>query len=431
MSYSKVKKLRIKNFRSIGNAEISFEQSPVVALVGGNESGKTSVIKAFSVCSINSNERKQKDYIKTGKNSFNIQIELEDGTIVERAKSSDFNKICILKNGESIWETHKIDKDKSDSSIKELDSIMGLMVEPETKECLHIRTYENRLLFVNTPGSANYKVVYDALKVDNLVKAVTKGNQELNQLKNQLSLEKNAIDVLEGELKALVYYNIETLLKVRDRLKKEQEILSKLKELSIQKDNLEDIKNKERVYSDLSGLRYINTQEFSRYKMLGKSLRKCEFTKKRLGLYVSLDTLGLIDINLIEKVRRLQELEQLKNMYNKQIKLAISVKGLESLNESIVRDYNSIIKYIDRYTELNIRSKKFNDLKKLKNIDTVVIQNINQLRKVLHRLDDVDSKLSNLDKEIVYLGSQLKELEETTGLKIIKCSNCGEVIIVE
>ena len=35
---------------------------------------------------------------------------------------------------------------------------MGMVTEPETKEFLHIRTYEDQLLFVVTTASANYKM---------------------------------------------------------------------------------------------------------------------------------------------------------------------------------------------------------------------------------------------------------------------------------
>ena len=35
--------------------------------------------------------------------------------------------------------------------------------EPETKEYLHIRTYEDKLLFVVTPNSTNYKVMYNSI----------------------------------------------------------------------------------------------------------------------------------------------------------------------------------------------------------------------------------------------------------------------------
>ena len=52
--YSPIKKIYIKNFRNIGEAVIDFEESPIVSLIGENEAGKTSVVKAFSVCALHS-----------------------------------------------------------------------------------------------------------------------------------------------------------------------------------------------------------------------------------------------------------------------------------------------------------------------------------------------------------------------------------------
>ncbi len=54
-NYSPIKKLFIKNFRNLGEVEIDFTQSPIVTLLGENEAGKTSVVKAFATCALHSN----------------------------------------------------------------------------------------------------------------------------------------------------------------------------------------------------------------------------------------------------------------------------------------------------------------------------------------------------------------------------------------
>ena len=47
--YSPIKQIWIKDFRNIGEVKVNFDESPIVSLIGENEAGKTSVVKAFSV----------------------------------------------------------------------------------------------------------------------------------------------------------------------------------------------------------------------------------------------------------------------------------------------------------------------------------------------------------------------------------------------
>ena len=89
--YSPISKIGIKNFRNLGEVEIDFTESPIVCLVGENEAGKTSVIKAFSVCALHSSPRDQKDYIRDGTQMFGVAIVLEDGSQIVRLKTKDVN----------------------------------------------------------------------------------------------------------------------------------------------------------------------------------------------------------------------------------------------------------------------------------------------------------------------------------------------------
>ena len=106
--YSPIKKIYIKNFRNLGEVEIDFTESPIVCLLGENEAGKTSVIKAFSVCALHSTPRDQKDYIRDGTQMFGVKIELQDGSSVTRLKTATVNKYVVEKADGTKWETNKI-----------------------------------------------------------------------------------------------------------------------------------------------------------------------------------------------------------------------------------------------------------------------------------------------------------------------------------
>ena len=57
MQYSPIKSFRLKNFRNLGDVTIDFTESPIIALKGDNEAGKTSVVLGAAVLGLNANYR--------------------------------------------------------------------------------------------------------------------------------------------------------------------------------------------------------------------------------------------------------------------------------------------------------------------------------------------------------------------------------------
>ena len=139
-NYSPIKKLYIKNFRNLGEVTIDFSESPIVSLIGENESGKTSVVKAFSVCALHSSPRDQKDYIRDGTDGFGVAIELEDNTLITRVKRQSLNWYSLKNPDGTVWNTSKIEGGLPPA----IQKVLGLIEEPETKEYLQVRTYEDQ-----------------------------------------------------------------------------------------------------------------------------------------------------------------------------------------------------------------------------------------------------------------------------------------------
>ena len=181
--YSPIKRWGIKNFRNLGEVGFEFD-TPIVTLVGDNEAGKTSVVKTFAVLGANGYATEQKDYIRDNTKGFQIDCELDNGTSIRRVKTASENAFEILGADGEVYAADKIDRGYG--TPVELERVMGMMVEPETKELLQIRTYEDNLLFVLTKSSENYKVMYNALKVGNLTRAIAVGNQQANGYRNAI-----------------------------------------------------------------------------------------------------------------------------------------------------------------------------------------------------------------------------------------------------
>ena len=85
--YSPLKSLKIKNFRNIGDVNIDFTESPIITLLGANEAGKTSVIKAFSMCALHDSPREQKDWIRDDTDMLGVEIDLAD--VVQKRNQRD------------------------------------------------------------------------------------------------------------------------------------------------------------------------------------------------------------------------------------------------------------------------------------------------------------------------------------------------------
>lgn len=297
--YSPISKIYIKNFRNIEEAIIDFEDSPIISLIGENEAGKTSVVKAFSVCALHSTPRDQKDYIRDGTGGFGVAIELKDGTRVTRMKTTSLNSYNVKRPDGTEWDTNKIDSGLPQA----VQDIMGLIEESETKEYLQVRTYEDQLLFVTTQASTNYKVMYDALKVDQLTKAIKLGSKEVNSLKSEIDTNDNGMATLTSNLRGIRTYDITPLLNIKTRLAKESSEVEKLSRahellLGIEARKIQ-IGAMAKLFSE--NVTSVNEGEAAKIENISRLIYNIEVISNELTHISSIDTAE--DINLAEHLK--------------------------------------------------------------------------------------------------------------------------------
>lgn len=82
-------RLSVKNFRAIGNQPVTIEIDDIVVLVGSNNSGKSSILRAYQVVMLHGSkdgELTQQDF-PNGKVNANVPIEIELETVVYDAKA--------------------------------------------------------------------------------------------------------------------------------------------------------------------------------------------------------------------------------------------------------------------------------------------------------------------------------------------------------
>lgn len=431
-SYSPIKQVYIKNFRNLGEVTIDFKDSPIVSLIGENEQGKTSVVKAIAVCAMHATPRDQKDYIRDGTKGFGVAIELEDGTQVVRMKMATANSYRVTypkgPDGNPIkptWEAAKLSNDLPQA----VQDVMGMIEEPETKEFLHIRTYEDQLLFVTTASSTNYKVMYNALKISQLVDAIKLGSKEANALKTSINQKEIQAETLDTQAKFLKIYDLEPLQNIRDRLKNEVAQLNKLdRALELKK----KIEVQTREVGELSKLSSIPEISITLVMSLDKAYRVLDNLKELGSMYRTYslaDSLEEIDLNSYYNIYNAHvRYESLKNS-EEQSRNYIAVNSLSEININEVSNLQRAIALqkkieadMNKLQTLNISSAT-----DVQDSDLTVYSRTYKALGLIQRNKQLEDAKVQIDN---YCDAVIKWMKDI-GVATETCPKCGETIVID
>ena len=425
--YSPIKKIYIKNFRNIGEAVIDFEESPIVSLIGENEAGKTSVVKAFSVCALHSTPRDQKDFIRDGTKMFGVAIELEDGTMVKRMKETTVNMYEVVKPDGTRWTTNKIDS----GLPLAVQEVMGMIEEPETKEYLQVRTYEDQLLFVVTPASTNYKVMYDALKVDQLTRAIKVGSKEANELKAEINANDNGIYTLTNNLRAIQVHDIEPLINIRTRLTKE---LAEVEKLEKAASLIENIKLRKAQLGAISQLAESNTAEVSEAEAtrinsicrLLENITRLNKSKSSISEAAALEQIDMTEHDkLVSIISKKNKIEAAK----KQLGALEKLRDAEEVN---VVELDHLLKAGQLSRE--VASKKIMasaiDVSEAELIEQVDFDAVGKAQAIIGRIARGNQLKAMRDQCDTYC-KQVEDWLKAQGVAVETCTRCGESIVID
>ena len=426
--YSPIKQIWIKDFRNIGEVKVNFDESPIVSLIGENEAGKTSVVKAFSVCALHSTPKDQKDYIRDGTNGFGVEIELEDGTVITRIKTTTGNRYRVKNPDGTVYDTTKID---SSSAPVEVQRVMGMIEEPETKEYLQVRTYEDQLLFVVTPASTNYKVMYDALKVDQITRAIKSGSKEVNELKHVIDANENGIQTLTNSLKAVKVYDITSLLNIKARLESELAIINSLEEAAGLVDRIKRAEAELGAIAEIdkAGLQDISELEAVQISDSFSLLTKLTRLNKLLSTYSLADTAENIDIPVYQSII---------DTYIKKVELDRAIFANESMVRIGEAEEVNEVELITMTSIAELRDKLGSLTNQLRRIDTAGAELIEQSDfNTVTMLESVNAGFTRLGQlETAYKQcddycSQVQSYLKSIGAAVETCPNCGEDIVID
>lgn len=418
--YSPIKRWGIKNFRNLGEVEFSFD-TPIVTLVGDNEAGKTSVVKTFAVLGANGYATEQKDYIRDNTKGFSIECELSDGTTVKRVKTASENAFEILGADGEVYAADKIDRGYG--TPVELERVMGMMVEPETKELLQIRTYEDNLLFVLTKSSENYKVMYNALKVGNLTRAIAVGNQQANGYRNAIDEYSVKAETLESELESIKDIDIASAVRLKGEIERLSRIVTGLTGLIKRLDAADESEARLRVYAGVSGLKEESESVGHSFKSLVERLGAQERVATRLRAVSKIDSVSLErDVDgVVKLLSRLRDSERLKSA----AEIFTELNTVREERESVVTGLLALSKRVSDGERLERAVSAFTGIPR----GEVEISPISRLKGLIERIESLNSEEAELSRVREKVAESYAALK-ATGAEVMVCPNCGADIVI-
>ena len=425
--YSPIKSMQIKNFRNLGDVSIDFSESPIISLIGENESGKTSVVKAFGVCAMHTDFRSQKDFIRDGTLGFGVAIELEDGTEIVRIKQTNGNRYYVSKDGQIIWDANKLESDVP----KAVQDVMGLIEEPETKELLHIRTYEDQLLFVVTPASTNYKVMYDALKISQITKAIKAGSTEANGLKHDIGQAETSIATLSQSLSAIKTFDIEPLLNIRDKIQEQKSLLTKL-------DRIADlVTQRESMINELgnlrkleeSGITTIDIDQVKTWMSVDRVLKSIESIKSTESAYLELSHAESIDTGLLSKLNEALDKKTSIHEMSERSKNFVDLANLDTVSEVVV---SSLLRACNVGNEISKSKEMLSvyDTSDAESIGNSSIEAISSMDKVISLISSIEANQATVKQIDTYVDQVLNWMK-SVGVATASCPKCGETVVID
>lgn len=424
--YSQIDRIIIKDFRSIQDMQIDFSESPIVALVGDNDAGKTSAIKAFEVCALHHNPRGQKGYIRTGAPYFGVVIMLADGTSVIRMKTADgINRYEVRYPDGTSWNTTKI----SEGLPVQVSEVMGMIEEPETKEYLQVRSYEDQLLLVYTPASTNYKVMYDALKVGQITRAVRKGTDESNMLRQKMIDNSNSIRALEKNMSKIAVLDITSALEMREAVRATKDKLLKIEDALKTKESIDKTNEQLGVLRllDTFKLEAINELQASLLNSANSTYKSMKEANNMLSSLSDLDSIEQINVGTIEKLVSAVENMHALSRYASEKKVYDSLNSTQEINETTLIKMESAIEAKRQLMECNSELEKYTGVQDLGTLD---ISTTTTLKRLVELKESKKSLLAQIEEAKQSISTMTQKLKES-GARVETCPNCGTDIVVE
>lgn len=195
------RKLIIKNFLSIRDIEIEFEENRCYHIKGKNNIGKSNFLKAFKVLTTNLNSRSVSRYIYDGEESFYIEAHDFEHNVVRLSRGKEDYYSWVIDGVEG-----RVDgtSGKVPDVLKEY---FNLYSDEKTKEVINLRMPRAKLLFVDSTNGENYYLLQKALRIEEYLQALKLGSSRRNEIKKSIDPLDVMINKLTSDIDELTDYS--------------------------------------------------------------------------------------------------------------------------------------------------------------------------------------------------------------------------------
>lgn len=408
MAYSKIKTIKAVNFRSIGSIDIDMSSSPIVALVGSNESGKSSIIKAFGAAAGNLWRTRQNQNVRSGTDGFAVLVELEDGTKVLRKKSSALNGYTLVTGDGQRRDATKIDVEIPDF----VQAVMGLFRDPETKECLQFRTCDDPLLFVQTTDGQNYKAVHNAINNFEVREATNKAKADVSSLTAQAEKKRAEVEVYKKQLAELPLLDTDYLKVVLSALERASGVSTIFDEA------MKNLKLVESLDGDGAAkkLKKCNTINADAVRLFTDAMRHLDTVKEATEKsYDGVSTVDATALPLFEKARKhASELKALDGFTVPDTVLSVNTGALPLFERGLkfVRELKVLGTYDVPDTVVPVNAEAMTLFERAKSYLVNVTELTESIDKITAGIESVTQVL------------------KASGMQVVACDNCGHEMAI-
>lgn len=395
----KIKGIRMKNFKSHKDTELSFDDG-ITIITGENGAGKSTILEAIHYALF---KKGGKDVVMHNTDKATVELEfVEKGNQYKVTRTKDKNK-----SSSSIEQmSEKGEYYLLASSNKEVDNIIQAILNMDIDlftNAIYIRQGEITDLTSKAP-SERKKLITKLLKIDELEKSWEKLPQVINAYENKMSELKGVLSTREDVLDEIV--------------EKEKELAQLKKDIKICEES-QDKYEKEK--SELSDAKMLLYEQKSEYALLSNDLKN---ERNNLGRLES-DEKGLVQQyeKIIENDKEMYMLEEKIdgfniNLLNNRINgLNSEIKYLNLQNKSLKKSLNDISKVegkcpvcqseiseeqrLELMTQYEQQMSKNNDIISQDNEDVKSLNiQLNEAEHYQSRL--MELKSSSQDREQVY-----------------------------
>lgn len=410
-----IKSITIQNFQSHQLSKLEFDKGLNV-IVGPSDQGKSAIIRAAKWVLFN--EPRGSEFIRHGESFAKVTIEMNNGYIISRERSSSKNRYT-LTDSEGNINTYEGFGNDVPEEIKKAHGINKVMIDTDSNVSLNLGEQLEGPFLVSETGAVRAKAIGRLTGVHVIDKALRDCISDIkkeNQNQSRLSKEVDEIKEKLESYKFLDELN-EQIIKKEEIQKKVEELVKKHKKITEANGELGNInKNVKEIKLFLDGLKDLTKIE----KLIIELKDKSSWLKKLQQLINSkqgIDAEIKIDDEIMKKTTKLELLSNLlkeaEAKINKFKLLSISRQRYINIKES----YEKVKRSCEK---LNMT----NEVEKCYNLVSSNIEKLNKLQKLGQAKKTCDASIAEGIKYIEKTKNEIIKLAASYEKKLREISKC-------